>query len=747
MPRTKSLCWMAIALAGVAVPARAQFTQAGGKLVGAGYVGAPLAGTSVAISADGSTAVVGGPDDSEGAGAAWVYNTANGTQTKLLGTGVGGFTPAAAQGSSVAVSADGNTVVVGGMNDNGGTGAMWMFARAGAGAAWTQQGGKLWGTVLTGIAHQGISVSLSADGNTALIGGDLYDNYTGAAWVFYRTNGVWSIFPTLLVGAGTAGTSHMGMAVALSADGNTAIVGGPGDNAGAGAVWVFTRSGPPASWIEQGNKLTGSGVSGNSGFGSSVALSTDGNTALIGGSGDNNTAGAVWVFTRSGGQWTQQGGKLVGSDAAQSRYLGQSVALSADGNTALAGGPGGLTGTFGRHPAIGATWVFTRNNGAWTQQGAELVGAGTANNDALQGTSVALSSDGRVAIVGGPVDNNNIGAAWVFAQPVLVSPPAIATQPASQTISSGLAATLSVAASGTPPLAFQWYQGTAGNTSIPVGTNSNSYTTPALTATTSYWVRVTNPYGTADSNTAVVTVPAIVPVITQVFNAASNSAVIAPNTWIAIQGLNLAPAGDTRTWQGSDFVNNQLPAALDGVSATVNGKSGYVYYISPTQVNILTPPDAMQGSVLVQLTRGGVASAQFAATAQPASPGFFVFGAGPYVAAEHAGGSYLGPASLYPGVTTPARPGETVVLYGNGFGPTSPPVTAGSVVQSAPLPTLPVIIIGGTAATVQFAGLVVPGEFQFNVVVPLNAEAGDNTVLAVYNGLTTQSGVLLSVAQ
>jgi uncharacterized protein (TIGR03437 family) len=68
-------------------------------------------------------------------------------------------------------------------------------------------------------------------------------------------------------------------------------------------------------------------------------------------------------------------------------------------------------------------------------------------------------------------------------------------------------------------------------------------------------------------------------------------------------------------------------------------------------------------------------------------------------------------------------------------------------VQSAPLPTLPVIIIGGTAATVQFAGLVVPGEFQFNVVVPLNAEAGDNTVLAVYNGLTTQSGVLLSVAQ
>ena len=186
---------------------------------------------------------------------------------------------------------------------------------------------------------------------------------------------------------------------------------------------------------------------------------------------------------------------------------------------------------------------------------------------------------------------------------------------------------------------------------------------------------------------------------------------------------------------------------MDGVSATVNGKSAYVSYISPTQVNILTPPDAIQGPVQVQLTKSGAASAPFTAQAQPASPSFFVIGAGPYVAAEHANGSYLGPASLYPGVTTPAKPGETVALYGNGFGPTSPPVTAGSVVQLAPLPTLPVIIIGGTAASVQFAGLVTPGLFQFNVVVPPTAQNGDNTLTAVYNGLSTQTGVLLTVSQ
>src|SRR5262249_15402824 len=150
-----------------------------------------------------------------------------------------------------------------------------------------------------------------------------------------------------------------------------------------------------------------------------------------------------------------------------------------------------------------------------------------------------------------------------------------------------------------------------------------------------------------------------------------------------------------RTWQGADFVNNQLPVQLDGVRVTVNGKSAYVYYISPTQVNILTPPDDMPNQVQVQVTNSGVISAPFLIQAQAAAPSFFTVGGGPYVAAEHANGSYLGPSSLYPGVTTPARPGETVVLYGNGFGATVPAAVGGSLVQSGLLPTLPVIIIGG----------------------------------------------------
>ena len=86
-----------------------------------------------------------------------------------------------------------------------------------------------------------------------------------------------------------------------------------------------------------------------------------------------------------------------------------------------------------------------------------------------------------------------------------------------------------------------------------------------------------------------------------------------------------------------------------------------------------------------------------------------------------------------------------MILYANGFGPVSPPVISGSDVQSGSLPVLPVTQIGGISASVQFAGLVSPGLYQFNVVVPAMATSGDNVLTAQYTGLTTQAGVLLTV--
>jgi len=234
------------------------------------------------------------------------------------------------------------------------------------------------------------------------------------------------------------------------------------------------------------------------------------------------------------------------------------------------------------------------------------------------------------------------------------------------------------------------------------------------------------------------------PGIAKVANAEGESPTIAPNTWVEIKGSGLSLTGDSRIWQTTDFVGNQLPTQLDGVSATVNGKPAYLYYISPSQVNILTPPDAIPGAVQVVLTNNGAVSASFTAAAQALSPSFFVFD-GTHLAAAHLNGSYVGPTSLYAGLTTPAKPGELVLLFGNGFGPTSAPVVSGSITQGGTLMTFPAIQIGGITASVQYAGLSAPGEYQFNVYVPASLADGEQPVTASYGGLTTQTGAVLTV--
>jgi uncharacterized protein (TIGR03437 family) len=235
------------------------------------------------------------------------------------------------------------------------------------------------------------------------------------------------------------------------------------------------------------------------------------------------------------------------------------------------------------------------------------------------------------------------------------------------------------------------------------------------------------------------------PTISYVANAEGESPAIAPNTWVEIKGANLAPAGDSRIWRDADFSGSQMPTQLDHVGVMVNGKSAYIYYISPSQIDILTPPDAMSGPVQVVVNNNGAASGGFTAQSQAASPSWFVFNGGPYVAAVHASGGLIGPASLYPGSTTPAKPGEIILLYANGFGSTNTPVVSGSLNQGGALSPLPAVTIGGKTATVQFAGLVGPGQFQFNVVVPPNTPDGDQPVSAAFNGLNTQPGTLLTV--
>jgi hypothetical protein len=257
-------------------------------------------------------------------------------------------------------------------------------------AQFTQQGPKLVGTGALGIAVQGWSVSLSGDGSTAIVGG-YSDNFeAGAAWVYTRSGGVWNQ-QAKLVGTGAIGAALQGISVSLSGDGNTAIVGGYNDNGEAGAAWVFTRS--SRVWSQQA-KLVGTGAIGTAFQGFSVSLSGDGNTAIVGGFDDNDRAGAAWVFTRSGGVWSQEGPKLVGTGAIGDAQQGTSVSLSGDGNAAIVGGPID-------NDSVGAAWVYTRSGGMWSQE-AKLVGTGVVDF-AVQGVSVSLSDHGNTAIVGGLV--------------------------------------------------------------------------------------------------------------------------------------------------------------------------------------------------------------------------------------------------------------------------------------------------------------------------------------------------------
>jgi hypothetical protein len=318
---------------------------------------------------------------------------------KLTGSGETGK---ALLGESVALSADGNTAVIGGPTDNSGAGAAWVFTRSGS--TWSQQGPKLVGSQENGKGNFGNDVALSDDGSTAMIGGPGDNGSTGAAWVFTRSGSTWEQQGPKLTGGGEVGAGRFGFRVALSADGGTALIGAPGDSGSAGAAWVFTRSG--SAWEQQNSKLGGIGEIGKGEFGVSVALSGDGNIGLIGGGADNGQLGAAWVFTRSGSTWEQQGTKLTGGGEVGNGHFGFRVALSEDGNTGLIGG-GADNGE------LGAAWVFTRSGATWEQQGPKLTGGGEIGQGHL-GFSVALSADGNTALIGGLADSNSIGAAWVF---------------------------------------------------------------------------------------------------------------------------------------------------------------------------------------------------------------------------------------------------------------------------------------------------------------------------------------------
>lgn len=231
-----------------------------------------------------------------------------------------------------------------------------------------------------------------------------------------------------------------------------------------------------------------------------------------------------------------------------------------------------------------------------------------------------------------------------------------------------------------------------------------------------------------------------------VMNGASYQPQIAAATWVTIHGTNLAAS--TRIWQSSDLASNRLPTALDGVSVNINGKSAYMYYVSPIQLNVLAPDDAQTGTVNVEVVTPAGKSGSVTIDKRSVSPALFLFDAGghKYIAAVLADGTYVGPSNLFPGLSTrPVRPGDVVLLFGTGFGPTNPAQPSDILVSKpAPLASNVTITVGNVSAPVAFAGLVSSGLYQFNVTIP-DVPDGEQPVVAQISGTQSPFGAYIAV--
>jgi uncharacterized protein (TIGR03437 family) len=207
----------------------------------------------------------------------------------------------------------------------------------------------------------------------------------------------------------------------------------------------------------------------------------------------------------------------------------------------------------------------------------------------------------------------------------------------------------------------------------------------------------------------------------------------APGSWIEIYGSALAT--DTRGWAGTDFSGTNAPTALNNTSVTIGGQRAFVSYISPGQVNVQVPSNIAAGTqnLVVSTPNGDTASYPLTiAASDPGvlAPASFIVNGRQYLAALHTDGTFVLPPGSIAGLPTrQAAPGETIILYGIGFGPVTPNIPAGQIVTVTNQLSQPAqFLFNGTAGTAQYAGLApnFVGLYQFNVVVP---NVSDNDAL------------------
>ena len=377
-------------------------------------------GGAVSISNDGSTAIVGAknedPNNQSNAGAAYIFTRSGTTwsqQAKILAGDIGQNDTF---GGAVSISSDGDTAIVGSPREGTGgayAGAAYIFTRSGT--TWSQQR-KIQASDKQGSDYFGEAVAISSDGDTVIVGAKNEDTGAmdaGSAYIFTRSGTSWPQ-QAKLQASDRQQSDYFGNSVSLSSDGSTAIVGSYLEDTGgtsAGSVYIFTRSG--TTWSQQ-VKIQSSDIEAGDRFGDKVAISSDGNTAIVGtyfheDAGEINT-GAAYIFTRSGTTWSQQA-KIKASDAEDSDNLAISVAISSDGNAVILGASGEDTGG----SSAGAAYIFTRSGTTWSQQ-AKIQSSDVEAGDSF-GRAVDISDDASAAIIGALYEDtgdSNVGAAYIF---------------------------------------------------------------------------------------------------------------------------------------------------------------------------------------------------------------------------------------------------------------------------------------------------------------------------------------------
>ena len=360
-------------------------------------------GTAVAISADGNTTVIGAPDDDAGIGAVYIFNRINNSwqQTaKLTGTYTGSNINAK-QGSAVAISADGTKVAFGTPGNNNNAGGIYVFSKNGA--SWMQEAYVI-PYDMVGAARIGTSISMAANGGIIVAGGMNDNSNRGASWVFVQKDEIWQQLQAKLTATDATTNAQQGSAVAISADSTTIAVGALRDNNYIGAFWIYKRN-ATGIYSQQGNKFLPTQIIGAAQIGTSISISADGKIVAVGASKDNSR-GAVWMYALQNNQYIQES-KITNSTSAINSQFGFSTSLSANGNTLLVGN--NLTDT-----QNGASWQYTKPSNGWANTSPTLIQGTGSVGAAQQGSSVAISADETTSIIGGLNDDAQRGAFWIF---------------------------------------------------------------------------------------------------------------------------------------------------------------------------------------------------------------------------------------------------------------------------------------------------------------------------------------------